>query len=66
MPTFTHADHVYAPVPLGQALAEKPDCVVITTDHDVYDYADIAARASLVVDTRNALRDHPAPHIFKL
>jgi UDP-N-acetyl-D-glucosamine dehydrogenase len=66
VPPFTHAEHEYVPVSLDQALAEKPDCVVITTDHDLYDFADIAARAQLVVDTRNALRDYPAPHIFKL
>ena len=31
------------------------DCVVILCDHDAFDYASIAARAKLVVDTRNAL-----------
>ena len=30
------------------------DVVVITTDHSSYDYADIAARAGTLVDTRNA------------
>jgi UDP-N-acetyl-D-glucosamine dehydrogenase len=33
----------------------EADCVVILTDHDAVDYASIAAHASLVVDTRNAL-----------
>ena len=37
------------------------DCVVICTDHSAYDWADVVARATLVVDTRNALRDVPAP-----
>jgi UDP-N-acetyl-D-glucosamine dehydrogenase len=32
------------------------DCVLIVTDHSQYDYADIANRAQLVVDTRNATR----------
>lgn len=39
------------------------DCVVIITDHKVYDYARILEAASLVVDSRNALgaagRDNP-------
>ena len=32
------------------------DCVVISTDHSQYDYAEIVSRAQLVVDTRNATR----------
>lgn len=32
------------------------DCVVITTDHTVYDFARIAAESKLIVDTRNATR----------
>ena len=32
------------------------DCVVIATDHSSYDYAEIVARAKLVVDSRNATR----------
>ncbi len=39
---------------LQQALAEA-DCVVIATDHSCYDWSDIARRARLIVDTRNAL-----------
>jgi UDP-N-acetyl-D-glucosamine dehydrogenase len=34
----------------------KYDCVLIVTDHSDYDYEWIAQRASLVVDTRNAMR----------
>jgi UDP-N-acetyl-D-glucosamine dehydrogenase len=40
---------------------DRADCVVVCTDHSSYDWADVVARASLVVDTRNALRDVPAP-----
>ena len=32
------------------------DCVVIVTDHSVYDYARIVAEARLVIDCRNATR----------
>lgn len=39
------------------------DCVVIITNHKVYDYAQILAEARLIIDTRNALgrqgRKHP-------
>jgi len=41
------------------------DCVVIVTDHSAFDYRFIAQHASLVVDTRNAIKDG-APHVFRL
>ncbi|MEX2222018.1 MAG: nucleotide sugar dehydrogenase [Candidatus Rokuibacteriota bacterium] len=34
------------------------DCVLILTNHSSFDYATIADRAALVVDTRNALKAH--------
>jgi UDP-N-acetyl-D-glucosamine dehydrogenase len=37
------------------------DCVVIATDHDAYDWAQIGERAQLIVDTRRAVRPVPAP-----
>lgn len=48
------------------ALTDGIDCAVITTDHDVFDVDDIARRASVIVDTRNALRGHDSDHIFRL
>ena len=48
------------------ALAVGIDCAVITTDHRGFDYGDIARRAPVVVDTRNALKDVDAGNIFKL
>jgi UDP-N-acetyl-D-glucosamine dehydrogenase len=45
----------------SQKLSEKflhdQDCVVIVTDHSLFDYAWIVERSRLVVDTRNATRD---------
>ena len=41
------------------------DCIVIVTDHKVFDYDAIVRHARLIVDTRNAVkRRHP--HVFKL
>jgi len=37
-----------------------------TTDHCGVDYADVARRAPLVVDTRNALAGIAGAHIFRL
>ncbi|MCX7854236.1 MAG: nucleotide sugar dehydrogenase, partial [Caldilineales bacterium] len=39
---------------LDRALAEA-DCVVVATDHSTYDWAAIARRASLIVDTRHVI-----------
>jgi UDP-N-acetyl-D-glucosamine dehydrogenase len=41
------------------------DCVVIVTEHKVFDFEAIAAEADLVVDTRNAIKK-PYPHVFRL
>ncbi len=41
-----------ASVPLENI--QKYDCIVIVTDHNDYDYAQIVREAQLVVDTRNA------------
>ncbi len=41
------------------------DCVVIVTDHSQYDYPAIAAKAKLVVDTRNAMRGIEASNIVR-
>ena len=43
--------------PTGEALAAA-DCVLVLTSHSSFDYAAIAERAVLVVDTRNALKAH--------
>ncbi|GLU37577.1 nucleotide sugar dehydrogenase [Pseudomonas sp. NBRC 100443] len=39
-------------IELGPGIIEKFDCVVLTTDHDMFNYSDITKRARLIVDTR--------------
>ena len=41
-------------IDLNAALSEA-DCVVIVTDHSVYDWQEVKARAALLVDTRHVL-----------
>ena len=48
------------------AMAAEADCVVVVTDHAGVDYAAIVDRAKLIVDTRNALKNHPSPKIVRL
>jgi UDP-N-acetyl-D-glucosamine dehydrogenase len=61
-----HDGHVLTSIDERKALASAPDCSVICTDHTVFDYAAIATRSGLVVDTRNALKDRTEPAIFRL
>jgi UDP-N-acetyl-D-glucosamine dehydrogenase len=48
------------------ALGSGVDCVVIVTAHSAFDYVALASRASLIVDTRNALKGVAGSHIFRL
>jgi UDP-N-acetyl-D-glucosamine dehydrogenase len=61
-------DGVYAmsSMELGGAIAARPDCAVICTDHAVFNYDALVASGVLVVDTRNALKDRPDASIFRL
>lgn len=49
--------------PFGPAMLRDADCVVISTDHDLFDYEMVAAEAPLVVDTRGRLRIRD-PRVF--
>jgi len=53
-------------VPERDALDGGFDCALIVTNHRVFDYATLAARAPLIVDTRNALKGQTGAHIFRL
>ncbi len=46
--------------------AAKADCVVIVTDHSAFNYPALVERASLIVDTRNALKSIHSPNIVRL
>jgi UDP-N-acetyl-D-glucosamine dehydrogenase len=49
-----------------ETAAAEADCAVIVTDHTAFDYPGLVGRASLIVDTRNALKRFNAPHIVRL
>ena len=48
------------------AMAGQADCVVVVTDHAAFDYPAIAQRATLIVDTRNALKNYPSAKVVRL
>jgi len=63
IPSIRHDGMDIQSVPDLMPAVRNADCVVIVTNHSVYDYPAILETASLVVDTRNALgklgRDNP-------
>ncbi|MFA5386123.1 MAG: nucleotide sugar dehydrogenase [Candidatus Paceibacterota bacterium] len=54
---------VFKSSPLTKSLVKSADCVVILTDHSVYDYRMIEKNAKLIVDTRHAIKKK-SPKIF--
>jgi UDP-N-acetyl-D-glucosamine dehydrogenase len=65
VPRLRHADLDLCSVPESQA-GDGIDCAVICTNHSVFDYASIARRFPLVVDTRNALKGVNGDTVFRL
>jgi UDP-N-acetyl-D-glucosamine dehydrogenase len=45
---------------------KQTDCVVILTDHTSLPYDQIVEHASLIIDTRNALKGRLARHVVRL
>jgi UDP-N-acetyl-D-glucosamine dehydrogenase len=56
VPTVRIGGHSLSSVELEKL--EQYDCVVVVTDHSNIDYKKLAARSKLIVDTRNALKQH--------
>jgi UDP-N-acetyl-D-glucosamine dehydrogenase len=52
-------------VPLTDKVLEDCDAVVVVTDHSAVDYARVAQKAQLVVDTRGVMRE-PLHHVVGL
>ncbi len=57
IPRLGLKDGELSSVPLTPAALEAPHCVMIHTDHSVFNYDWIVEHARLVFDTRNATRD---------
>ncbi|NJN97758.1 MAG: nucleotide sugar dehydrogenase [Anaerolineales bacterium] len=55
VPSFSLNGHNFASVNWENALAHF-DCVVIATNHRIYDWQTVAQKSSVLVDTRNALK----------
>jgi len=57
VPKLGIGDKVLKSVQLQEKLLNEMDCVVIITDHSLYDFEWIVKNVKLVIDTRNATRD---------
>jgi UDP-N-acetyl-D-glucosamine dehydrogenase len=66
VPDVEHGDLRLTALPLEEAYRDGFDCAIVTTNHRAFDYAELAERAPLVVDTRNALKGIAGGHIFRL
>jgi UDP-N-acetyl-D-glucosamine dehydrogenase len=66
VPELRHGDRTMTSIDLDPAMAGRPDCAVICTDHAVFDYAALLTSGVLIVDTRNALKDRSSDKIFRL
>ena len=53
-------------IDVSDVIRRPPDCGIICTDHSLFDYGAIVGSGSLLVDTRNALKQFQAPTIFRL
>src|SRR6266704_3767898 len=66
IPVLVLKEEVLTAVPLNEERVRNADCVVILTDHSIFDYTSIIRTASLLVDTRNATAGVTEPHIIRL
>ena len=66
VPELKHGGHSMTSVDLAAALKDAPDCAVICTDHSGFDYDALVKSGTLIVDTRNALKDRLGATIFRL
>jgi UDP-N-acetyl-D-glucosamine dehydrogenase len=66
VPHLEHGELSLKSVPESGAAGDGIDCVVICTNHSVFNYGEIPKRFPLVVDTRNALKNVQADNVFRL
>jgi UDP-N-acetyl-D-glucosamine dehydrogenase len=66
VPTLTLRDQTLHSQTLSSDLLQAADCVVIVTDHQYYNIAQIVQEARCIVDTRNMTRGFNDEKIFRL
>jgi len=66
VPSLASAGMSLQTIKLDDTALSTADCVVIVTDHALYDWTWIADQSRLIVDTRNALGKNQLSHVFHL
>jgi len=66
IPQFDYKGKSYSSVDIDDDILEEVDAVLIATDHSIYDYNKIVAKAHIIFDTRNATKDIVSDKIYKL
>ena len=66
VPSFKTDGHTFTAIGTADALASKPDCVVITTDHDVFDYKELVEKAAAHHGRAQRAEGVRRPHIHRL
>jgi UDP-N-acetyl-D-glucosamine dehydrogenase len=61
VPSLAVDGTVFEAIEITDVQLTTADCVLILTDHPEFDYRRVVARASLVIDTRNATWGIPSP-----
>ncbi|MGB7948620.1 MAG: nucleotide sugar dehydrogenase [Candidatus Binatia bacterium] len=66
VPSITIQGQTIHGVELTPNVLQSMDCVAILTDHSAFDYSMVAKSSSLILDTRNALKDFPRANLSLL
>jgi UDP-N-acetyl-D-glucosamine dehydrogenase len=66
VPTFGQRNRTIASISERQALVDRPDCMIVCTDHSSFDWKPIVESGIPLVDSRNALRGYSSPNIVRL
>lgn len=66
VPMLNDMGHEMKSVPITPESLGTFDCVVLCTDHSIYDYELVGREAVLIVDTRNAFRGMKGDNIVRL
>jgi len=64
--TIRLGTHLFDSLEVTPTLLRSMDCVIVLTNHSLFDYGMIATHSPLIVDCRNALQGFPEPHILRL
>ncbi|MBI3798676.1 MAG: nucleotide sugar dehydrogenase [Deltaproteobacteria bacterium] len=66
VPTLELGNRLLRSAELTPTTLQSMDCIVILTNHSAFDYTMTVTHSPLVVDSRNALKDHSGSHIIRL